>query len=401
METVRGAGHDVRGTGGRPWKEEREGSCAAHGAFSLEENIDVASFAGRRGASWRGALHRVGRGQVLMPVWEATGRANSNLAFIKYWGNADNSWRLPLNGSISMTLGGLFTETHLAFSDTFEVDAASINGHPAGEGELARISSYLDFIRAVADVRFPARIVSINNFPARVGVGSSASAFAAIAVAADAALDLGLSERELSSLARVGSGSAARSIPGGFVEWHQGTSHDTSFAETIAPADHWALTDVIAIVSHDPKRVGSSEGHLTSGTSVLQAARVRTASDRLARCREALDHKDFCSLAEVSELDSNILHSVMMTSVPPLIYWLPSTIAVMQDVIKWRSEGIEVFYSVDAGANVHCVCGPGYGDEIATRLERKKYVVAVATAHLGGPAMVTSSKHSTAARFTK
>ena len=141
---------------------------------------------------------------------------------------------------------------------------------------------------------------------------------------------------------------------------------------------------------------------LTRGrTSVLQAARVRTASDRLARCREALDHKDFCSLAEVSELDSNILHSVMMTSVPPLIYWLPSTIAVMQDVIKWRSEGIEVFYSVDAGANVHCVCGPGYGDEIATRLERKKYVVAVATAHLGGPAMVTSSKHSTAARFTK
>jgi len=137
------------------------------------------------------------------------------------------------------------------------------------------------------------------------------------------------------------------------------------------PADYWELTDVIAVVSKGHKRTGSTEGHALAGTSVLQQARVEDAPERIARCKDALRQRDFKALAEVVELDSNIMHAVMMTSVPALFYWQPETLAVMDAVRQWRSEGIDVLYTIDAGPNVHCICAPDHAHTVYNRL---KYV---------------------------
>ncbi len=151
------------------------------------------------------------------------------------------------------------------------------------------------------------------------GIASSASAFAALALAASAAAGLKLSEKDLSRLARRGSGSACRSIPGGFVEWQAGQDDDTSYAVSIAPPEHWALVDCIAIVSQEHKPTGSAEGQALAHTSLLQAARLADAPRRLEICRRAILDRDFAAFAEVVELDSNLMHAVMMTSSSPLV----------------------------------------------------------------------------------
>ena len=179
----------------------------------------------------------------------ATAQAFPNIAFIKYWGNRDEALRMPANGSISMNLDGLFTRTTVSFQPSLPFDELVINGRDVSGPGLGRVSAILDLIRGMAKIEEQAEVVSENNFPSGAGIASSASAFAALALAAGKAAGLNLSERELSRLARRGSGSAARSIPTGFVEWQAGTSDEDSFAFSIAPPEHWALTDCIAIIS--------------------------------------------------------------------------------------------------------------------------------------------------------
>src|SRR5574342_110791 len=187
----------------------------------------------------------------------ATAQANPNLAFIKYWGNRDNVLRLPMNGSISMNLDGLSTRTTVSFQPSLPFDELIINGHEVTGSGLDRVSYILDIVRGMANIHERAEVMSENNFPSGTGIASSASAFAALALAGSKAAGLNLSERELSRLARRGSGSAARSIPGGFVEWQAGTGDEDSFAFSIAPAEHWALVDCIAVVSAAHKKTGS------------------------------------------------------------------------------------------------------------------------------------------------
>src|SRR6266540_33229 len=200
----------------------------------------------------------------------ATAQAFANIAFIKYWGNRDNALRLSSNGSISMNLDGLYTRTTVSFQPSLPFDELIINGHEVTGAGLERISYILDLIRDMANIHERAEIMSENNFPSGAGIASSASAFAALALAGSKAAGLRLSERELSRLARRGSGSAARSIPGGFVEWQAGTSDEDSFAFSIAGPAHWDLVDCVAIISAVHKKTGSTEGHSIAPTSPLQ-----------------------------------------------------------------------------------------------------------------------------------
>ncbi len=266
----------------------------------------------------------------------ATAQANPNLAFIKYWGNRDNALRIPMNGSISMNLDGLYTRTTVSFQPSLPFDELIINGHEIRGAGLERISYILDIIRGMANIRERAEVMSENNFPSGAGIASSASAFAALALAGSKAAGLNLSEPELSRLARRGSGSASRSIPGGFVEWRAGTSDEDSFAFSIAEPDHWGLVDCIAIVSASHKKTGSTEGHFIASTSPLQTARVTDAPRRLEICRNAILEKDFNAFAAIIELDSDMMHAVMMTSTPALHYWKPASLEVMNCVRGWR-----------------------------------------------------------------
>ena len=179
---------------------------------------------------------------------KAAASAGSNIAFIKYWGNYDEQLRIPMNGSISMTLDAATTTTSVEFDSSLTTDHFTLNGRRANPRATARVASHLDHFRTMAHTDYKARVDSTNSFPNGAGIASSASGFAALTVAASSALGLDLDRFELGRIARLGSGSACRSIDGGFVEWHRGDSHEDSFAAPIAPVDHWDLVDIIAIV---------------------------------------------------------------------------------------------------------------------------------------------------------
>ncbi len=319
----------------------------------------------------------------------ATAVAHPNIAFIKYWGNRDDKLRLPASGSISMNLAGLTTQTCVTFDNSLKADTLSFNGNPSHGRALARMTAFLDLVRQAAGRQIFATVTTENNFPTSAGVASSASAFAALALAACRAVELDLDEPGLSRLARRGSGSACRSIPGGFVEWQAGASDSDSFAFSIAPADHWALVDLIAIAQSEPKPVGSSEGHRLAWTSPLQDARLSGAPARLDACRRAILACDFDALAGVIELDSNLMHAVMMTSTPPLFYWQPASLSVIKLVTRWRKEGLPVCYTLDAGPNVHVICALESSAEVKSRLEGVPGVSKVLQAGPGGPAHLT------------
>lgn len=296
-----------------------------------------------------------------------------------------------MNSSISMNMDGLYTRTTVSFQRSLPFDELIINGHEVTGPGLDRVSYILDIIREMANIHDHAEVMTENNFPAGAGIASSASAFAALALAGSKAAGLDLGEKDLSRLARRGSGSAARSIPGGFVEWQAGESEEDSFAFTIAGVDHWKLVDCVAIVSASHKKTGSTEGHSIAPTSPLQLARVADAPRRLEICRNAILNCDFNSFASIVELDSDMMHAVMMTSTPALHYWKPASVDVMNSVRSWRAEGIPTCYTVDAGPNIHVICPETEAHVIEKRLRDIPGVEKVLVARAGGPAKIVKN----------
>ncbi|NPV84508.1 MAG: diphosphomevalonate decarboxylase [Anaerolineae bacterium] len=314
----------------------------------------------------------------------ASAVAHPNIAFIKYWGDRDSALHLPANGSISMNLGDLATRTRVVFDSSMRSDELFLNGVLQSGAAVERVRRFLDIVRSLAGQFICARVESENNFPAGAGLASSASAYAALALAASHALGLRLSEIELSRLARRGSGSACRSVPGGFVEWQAGSNDLDCYAFCIAPPKHWALVDCIVLLDTAQKEVGSLQGHVLAATSPLQAARLADAPRRLELCRQAVLSRDFTSLAEIIELDSHLMHAVMMTSAPSLLYWQPATLQVMKSVIGWRRDGLPVCYTIDAGANVHVICEADNAAQVRKLLGALEGVVDVLCSSVGG-----------------
>lgn len=326
----------------------------------------------------------------------ATAVAHPNIAFIKYWGNRNQALRLPVNGSISMNLSGLTTHTTVTFDASMAADELALNGCTQSGAPLERVSRFLDHVRGMAGFAWRARVVSENNFPTGAGIASSAAAFAALSLAASNAAGLKLSETALSRLARLGSGSACRSVPSGFVEWQAGEADLDSYAVSIAPPEHWDLVDCIAVVRSAHKPVGSSEGHQLAATSPLQNARVVSAALRLELCRAAILKRDFSALAEVTELDSNVMHAVMMTSDPPLFYWAPESLRMMEWVRTTRHESAwPVCYTLDAGPNVHIITTAEFATTVCEKLTSIEGVQQVLTAHPGGPARLVKTNPAT------
>ena len=324
-------------------------------------------------------------------IRKSTSQAHPNIAFIKYWGLKDKDKHLPANDSISMNIGSLYTRTTVSFDPELIQDELILNNTRVYGKGLIRVQEFMNRVRQIADVSLFAKIESENDFPTGAGVASSASGFAALTLAATAALDLDMTEKELSSLARFGSGSASRSIPGGFVEWHTDSESGESYAETIAPSDHWQLMDCIAIISKEHKPIGSSAGMLLADTSPLQKIRIQDSRRRFDICRSAILNKDFNALAKVTELDSNMMHAVMMTSDPSLFYWEPGSLAIMKTVKNWQQDGIPVTYTLDAGPNVHLICPQESFNDVLSRLQALPGVSEVLFGGPGGPARLISN----------
>ncbi len=300
-----------------------------------------------------------------MPLQKATSISCSNIAFIKYWGNRDAVYRVPLNDSLSMNLDHATTTTTVEFDEQLPDDHIVIGGQEANDVTRARVISHLDRVRALAHIETKAHARSLNNFPTGAGIASSASAFAALSLAATRAAGLELGERELSMLARQGSGSACRSIPGGFVEWIAGSNNTDSYAVSIAPPEHWDLYDVIAVVSTAEKKVGSTDGHAAAPTSHFLAERINALPIRFHHVRRAILAKDLQLLGPAIEEDAIELHLIAMTSVPPVYYWSPGMVRVIQAMQQWRADGLAVYFTLDAGPNVHLICESKEANQVA------------------------------------
>lgn len=291
---------------------------------------------------------------------KATATAGANIAFVKYWGNLNDELRIPMNGSISMTLDNARTTTSVQFESGLAADVFVLNERIAEEAARKRVSQHLDRIRELANVTARARVVSQNSFPTGVGIASSASGFAALTTAAAGALDLKLQRTELSRLARLGSGSACRSIHGGFVEWLAGTKHDESYAVSLAPAHYWELVDIVAIISREHKPVSSTAGHTLAHTSPFYQQRLETIEQTLDDVRQAILSRDFHRLGRLMEREAIQLHVASMTSEPAVLYWRGGTVNVMHALRSIRSEdpGLTGYFTMDAGANVHIITLP-------------------------------------------
>lgn len=321
-----------------------------------------------------------------MQIQSATALAHPNIAFIKYWGNTNDNLRLPQNGSVSMNLHELTTRTTVTFDQSLPKDIFDLNGVRQTGDALQRVTNHLNVIRGLRGISTRAHILSENNFPANAGIASSSSAFAALTVAGVRAVGIEMSSKDLSRLARRGSGSACRSIPGGFVEWYRGNSDIDSFAITFAAQEYWGLADCITLVDSSNKKVSSSDGHASSKTSPIQQGRVLDAERRIDICKQAIIARDMSALSEIIEQDSNLLHAVTMTSTPAIYYWQPVTLEIMMSVQTWRKTGIPVAFTIDAGPNVHVICEAQQAEKVKNKLLAISGVKDVIVAQPGGPA---------------
>ena len=316
----------------------------------------------------------------------ATAQAQPNIALIKYWGKRDAALNLSATSSLSLTLRSLWTRTRVEFDPALSADTMHLNGLAAPE-LLARGADCLDLLRECAAVPTFARIETQNNFPTGAGLASSASGFAALVLAASSALGLTLDPRDLSQLARRCSGSAARSLFGGFVTLAAGLRDDggDAIAEPLLDADAWPLRVVVAITSKAAKAVGSSEGMQRSrATSPFYAAWVDGADRDMAAARSAVLARDFAGLAAVSEFNDMKMHAVMLSSRPPLMYWNGVTVECMHAIRALREcDGLGVFFTVDAGPQVKAVCLPQDAERVASTLATVPGVIEVLSSELG------------------
>ncbi len=321
----------------------------------------------------------------------ATYSAPSNIAFIKYWGATDLDRVLPSNPSISMTLSECRSQTTVRFEpgvrapdEIFLFDSRD-QPVPLTEPFRRGIERHLAAARQRYGIEGCFHIATRNNFPAQAGLASSASGFAALAAGINEAADLGLDPAGLSDLARIsGSGSASRSVFGGFVEWP--ASAEATSARRIAPADYWALSDVIAIVESGGKEVSSRQGHRRAAASPHFARRQELLPQRLATVRSAISNRDLETLGPILEEEAIELHLVAMSSHPPIFYWKPATLTVLEAVRRLRSDGVSAWATMDAGANVHVLCATTSEREVATALSRVPGVLQVLPDRIGtGP----------------
>ncbi|MEK9169293.1 MAG: diphosphomevalonate decarboxylase, partial [Patescibacteria group bacterium] len=298
---------------------------------------------------------------------KATTIAPSNIAFIKYWGKKDEELKLPENSSISMNLSNLITTTTVEFNPEFKKDLVVID-NKIDVKESNRVIKHLDLIRKKANIFLKAKVVSNNNFPDGTGLSSSASGFSALTLAATKATSLNLQESELSILARQGSGSACRSIPDGFVEWVG------EEAKSLYPPEYWAIVDVVAIISQEKKETSSTDGQKFASTSPFFQTRLNNINEKIIRLKEALETKNFTEFGKIVESEALELHAIMLTSTPSLIYWQPETIKLMKLVKKWRSKGLEVYFTINTGQDIHLIIEEKNTKELVKKLKDIKEV---------------------------
>jgi diphosphomevalonate decarboxylase len=313
--------------------------------------------------------------------------AHPNIALVKYWGKADVERNLPAVGSISITLDTLTTTTRVRLDPELDRDELVLDGRPASGERTTRALFCLDLFRRHRPDLAPVLVESKNSFPTAAGLASSASGFAALVTAVNAVLESPLGADELAEISRRCSGSAPRSLYGGYVEL--ALDGDGTKIRPILDRREWPLEVVIAITSKAAKVVGSTEGmELTRTSSDFYGSWVASSPDDLAAARTAIAAHDFEALAAVSEASCLKMHAVAMAAQPGLIYWNGATVECLHRVRGLRRQGVPVFFTIDAGPQLKAVCDPGSSDQVAAALAEIPGVVEIARCGLGDGARV-------------
>lgn len=281
-------------------------------------------------------------------------RAHTNIALIKYWGKADETYIIPMNNSLSVTLDRFYTETKVTFDESYTKDTLILNGEVVEENEAIKISKFMDIVREIGGTSAHAYIESDNYVPTAAGLASSASAYAALAAACDKALNLGLTGKALSRLARRGSGSASRSIYGGFVEWEKGHDDETSYSFPVE-ADNWEndLAMIFVVINNKSKKVSSRAGMShTRDTSRFYQYWLDYVDEDISAVKHAINQKDFKQLGEVIEANGLRMHATNLGAQPPFTYMVDDSYLVMDIVHQCREAGYPCYFTMDAGPNV-------------------------------------------------
>ncbi|WP_172369153.1 diphosphomevalonate decarboxylase [Sporosarcina jiandibaonis] len=317
---------------------------------------------------------------------EATAKAHTNIALIKYWGKRDEELFLPMNNSLSITLDQFYTITSVQFCECLTADKFYLNETLATDDETKKISELLDLIRKLSGVKMFAVVDSLNKVPTAAGFASSASGFAALAAAATKAIGMDIDEQTLSTIARRGSGSACRSIYGGYVEWQKGELLDgtDSYAEQVLHEKEWDLTILSVLLEPKEKKILSREGMRRSvETSPFYQGWLETVDEDLEVAKQAINERNFEMLGEVLERNAMKMHATTLGANPPFMYWQSATFDVMEKVQELRESGFRAYFTIDAGPNVKVLCQPKDEEYVRGALMALTPVQDVYTCHPG------------------
>ena len=330
---------------------------------------------------------------------KATAVAHPNIALVKYWGKRDEKLILPHQSSLSVTLGPLSVTTTVEFASRRGEDEVELNGKVAKATERQRVVDALKLVRAEAKARpgvtlGAARMVSRGDFPASAGLASSAAAFAALAVAARAAAGFGRDTKAESILARRGSGSASRSIEGGFVRWNRGRRADgkDSFAEQLFDEAHWPdLRLLVGMVSREEKEVKSRDGmRSTVDTSPYYPAWAKDAEVEVKAIVRHIKRRDLEAVGDTAERNAWRMHATALGANPPLCYLKPETLGVIHACREVRKQGVGVWFTLDAGPNPVLLTS-AKDEEKAAEIVRAHGASEIVRCHPGGDARLVDT----------
>lgn len=296
-------------------------------------------------------------------------RANSNIALIKYWGKEDEKLAIPMNSSLSITLDCFYTDTEVLFDKNLKEDVFYLDGKVQSGNSLNRVSKFVDLFRRESGILDRVIVKSYNHVPTAAGLASSASGFAALGAALNVASGLNFDKKTLSTYIRQGSGSATRSVYGGFVQWEKGHSNETSYAFKVDDGD-WDVGMIIVVVNDKKKKISSTLGmKSTVETSPFYSGWVKNAKTDIEDIKIAIKNRDIDEVGKITERNALMMHGTMLGARPPILYWQKETMEAMEIVRGLRDMGVSCYFTMDAGPNVKILCKKSQIDLIVDRLK--------------------------------
>jgi diphosphomevalonate decarboxylase len=314
-------------------------------------------------------------------IRKATAKSPANIAFIKYWGKADNKLTIPNNNSISMNIDRCYTITTVEFSPKYKNDEVKIkffgeDFRKVSGSQFDRVINHVNRFRRLNNCRLKVKILSENSFPSDAGIAASASAFSALTKALIASFQMKVSQRELSIWTRLaGSGSACRSVIDGFAEWKAGKDNNSSYAIQLAPENYWPLADLVVVVKNEKKEFSSLHGHALAQTSPFYPKRQQLLKKRTRLVKKAIKERDLILLGKCIEEEAVEMHMIAMTAKQPIFYWNEGTMEVIRFLYQIRKKDLFGFFTIDAGPNVHIICHQKDIEKINRRVKRLKNVI--------------------------